>query len=219
MRVLLIEDDLQLGAALTRALEQEQFQPTWVRRLKEAHERIAEGTTYAAVVLDLTLPDGEGTEILSALRSRGDSVPLVIITARDALSDRIQGLDRGADDYVVKPFAVSELVARLRAVIRRSAGQASSVWTIGDVAIDSLRQRVTVKGEPVALRPAEYRLLVALAQESPRVVPRAALIDRLWRRDSDVTDAALEFHVHGLRKKLGGERIRTVRGVGYSLDV
>lgn len=218
MRVLLIEDDLQLGAALARALEQEQFQPTWVRRLREAHERIGDGSAYAAVVLDLGLPDGEGTEILVALRSRQDPVPLVIITARDSLTDRIQGLDRGADDYVVKPFAVSELLARLRAVIRRSAGRASAAWRIGDLEIDSAAQRVTVNGEPVALRPAEYRLLVALAHASPGVVTRAALIDQLWRRESDVTDAALEFHVHGLRKKLGGDRIRTVRGVGYALD-
>lgn len=218
MRVLLIEDDLQLGAALARALEQEQFQPTWVRRLKEAHERIADGSTYAAVVLDLGLPDGEGMEILSTLRARQNPVPLVIVTARDSLSDRIQGLDRGADDYVVKPFAVSELLARLRAVVRRSAGRASATWQIGDLAIDSATQRVTVNGEPVALRPAEYRLLLALAHESPRVVSRAALVDQLWRRESEVTDAALEFHVHGLRRKLGGERIRTVRGVGYALD-
>jgi two-component system response regulator BasR len=216
--VLLIEDDLQLGAALTRALEQEDLQPTWVRRLKEAQERVDSGASWSAVVVDLTLPDGDGLELLRALRARRDAVPLVIITARDALSDRIHGLDSGADDYVVKPFAVSELIARLRAVMRRSAGQADSVWHIGDVAIDSLRQRVSVGGEPVALRPAEYRLLLALAQESPRVVPRGTLIDMLWRRGSEVTDAALEFHVHGLRRKVGGERIRTVRGVGYALD-
>jgi DNA-binding response OmpR family regulator len=171
--VLLIEDDLQLGAALTRALEQEDLQPTWVRRLKEAQERVDSGASWSAVVVDLTLPDGDGLELLRALRARRDAVPLVIITARDALSDRIHGLDSGADDYVVKPFAVSELIARLRAVMRRSAGQADSVWHIGDVAIDSLRQRVSVGGEPVALRPAEYRLLLALAQESPRVLGRA----------------------------------------------
>lgn len=218
MRVLLIEDDLQLGAALTRALEQEDFQPTWVRRLREAREQLEQEVPPSAVILDLTLPDGEGIDLLRALRARRDAVPLLIITARDGLAERVQALEGGADDFIVKPFAVSELVARMRAVIRRAAGQPDSTWQIGDVSIDSLRHRVAVAGTVIALRPAEYRLLVALAQESPRVVPRARLIDRLWRRGAEVSDAALEFHVHGLRRKLGGDRIRTVRGVGYALD-
>ncbi len=218
MRVLLIEDDLQLGAALTRALEQEQLKPTWVRRLRDGRDQLDLETPPSAVVLDLSLPDGDGLELLRELRARQDPVPLLIITARDGLAERVDALEGGADDFIVKPFAVSELVARLRAVIRRAAGQPDSTWRIGDLTIDSLRHRVSVGGTPVALRPAEYRLLVALAQESPAVVTRTRLIDRLWRRGAEVSDAALEFHVHGLRRKLGGERIRTVRGVGYALD-
>lgn len=216
MRILLVEDDLQLGAALARALEQAGFQPTWVRRLTEA--RAHARTAPAAIVLDINLPDGEGFTLLEEVRRSGDRVAILLMTARDALPDRLRGFDIGADDYVVKPFAVSELIARLRAVLRRAAGFAADGWRFGDLQIDIARHDVRVADEIVSLTPSEFTLLVELARQAGRVVERRSLIDGLWGPSENGSDAALEVQIHGLRRKIGATRIRTVRGSGYLLE-
>ena len=217
MRILLIEDDLQLGAALAQALQQAGFEPLWVRRLREARAQLA--APPAAAVLDINLPDGEGFTLLEQMRAAGSTVPVVIMTARDGLSDRLRGLDGGADDYLIKPFAVSELIARLRAVLRRSSGQSSDVWKVGDLTIDTTRHIVAVDATTVALTPTEYRLLVELARAAGRVLTRALLIEILWPGADEGSDTALELQVHGLRRKIGAQRIRTVRGTGYALEM
>jgi two-component system, OmpR family, response regulator QseB len=216
MQILLVEDDLQLGAALAQSLQQAQFEAVWVRRLAEARTQAL--LQPAAVILDINLPDGEGFTLLHELRQMGRPVPVLVMTARDALADRLRGLEGGADDYLVKPFAVAELIARLRAVLRRTAGYSSDRWTVGDLVIDVARHEVSVAAVPLQLTPAEYRLLLELARASGRVVTRAALIDRLWSSAELGSEAALEVQVHGLRKKLGATRIRTVRGSGYALE-
>ncbi len=216
MRVLLVEDDLQLGAALARALEQAGFESVWVRRLAEAREQLRAGP--AAVVLDVNLPDGEGFSLLSEVRRSGDRVPVLVMTARDALHDRLRGLNDGADDYVIKPFVVAELIARVRAIVRRSAGFADDGWRLGDLHIDIARQEVSVGATSVVLTPTEYRLLVELARDSGRVLPRSVLIERLWGLSEEGSEAALEFQIHGLRRKIGADRIRTARGTGYALE-
>lgn len=216
MRVLLVEDDLPLGTALARALKQAAFEVVWVRRLVEAREQSR--SAPAAVVLDINLVDGEGFTLLEELRRAGNAVPVIVMTAREALQDRLRGLDGGADDYLVKPFAVAELIARLRAVVRRSAGFAAPDWRFGSLVIHTARREVAVDGEPVALTPTEYRLLVELARNVGRVVTRAALVDRCWSAGGEISETALDYHVHGLRRKVGAARIRTVRGHGYALE-
>jgi two-component system, OmpR family, response regulator QseB len=216
MQILLVEDDLQLGAALAQSLQQVQFETVWVRRLAEARARTL--LQPAAVILDINLPDGEGFTLLNELRQAGRPIPVLVMTARDALADRLRGLEGGADDYLVKPFAVTELIARLRAVLRRTAGYASDRWAIGDLVVDIARHEVSIAAVPVQLTPTEYRLLLELARASGRVVTRTALIERLWSSAEQGSEAALEVQVHGLRKKLGATRIRTVRGSGYALE-
>jgi two-component system, OmpR family, response regulator QseB len=217
VQILLVEDDLQLGAALAQSLQQAQFETVWVRRLAEARTQAA--LQPAAVILDINLPDGEGFTLLNEMRGMGTPVPVLVMTARDALADRLRGFEGGADDYLVKPFAVAELIARLRAVLRRTAGYASDRWTLGDLVIDVARHEVSVAAVAQQLTPTEYRLLLELARASGRVVTRTALIERLWAGAEQGSEAALEVQVHGLRKKLGATRIRTVRGSGYALEI
>jgi len=218
VRVLLVEDDLQLGAALHRSLGLEGFDSLWVRRLKDAQTQVA-SSEPAAIVLDINLPDGEGFTLLESLRRADILVPVIIMTARGSLDDRLRGLNGGADDYIAKPFAVPELIARLHAIIRRGAGQASSRWSIGGLAIDTAAQAVTVDGAAVDLTPTEYKLLLALARNSGRIVAREDLITRVWGDAADGSDAALDYQVHSLRRKLGSPRISTRRGIGFRLEV
>jgi two-component system response regulator QseB len=217
MRILLVEDDMSLGAALAQSLRQAGFEPTWVRRLADAALQMSPAP--AAVVLDVNLPDGEGFALLDELRRAGSAIPVLVMTARDALEDRLRGLDGGADDYLVKPFAVSELLARLRAILRRASGQATDTWTIGDLRIDTQRHEVTVGGAATPLTPTEYRLLVELARAGGRVLTKEWLIEHVWSRDDAGSEAALEVQIHGLRKRIGAARIRTVRGGGYALEM
>jgi two-component system response regulator QseB len=169
------------------------------------------------VLLDLGLPKKGGLEILRALRARHCPLPVLVITARDTVKDRIAGLDAGADDYLVKPFDLDELAARVRALLRRAAGRAEPLLECGPVTIDSAKREVRVHGKPVALSAKEYLLLAALMERPGSVLSRAQLEDRIYGWGEEVSSNAVEVHVHNLRRKLGEEVIRTVRGVGYTV--
>jgi DNA-binding response OmpR family regulator len=214
MHILLIEDDLDLGRALQQALKAEGLTSEWLRRVVDA-PRSFESTAYSCVLLDLTLPDGSGFDLLQRWRRQGISVPIVVITARSGLEDRLAGLDGGADDFVVKPFATAELISRIRAVCRRSARQASDVWTFGRLSILPRKHVAMLDDIEVDLSPREYRILVELAREPGTVVPKSALAQRLEPLGDPVDFPTLEVHMSNLRRKIGAERITTVRGVGY----
>jgi DNA-binding response OmpR family regulator len=216
MRVMLVEDDLQLGAALNRAFELNGFESLWVRRLKEARA-FMEGAAPSVIILDLGLPDGEGLTLLQFVRGQEKAVPVIVVTARDSLEDCVQALNNGADDYVTKPVAVPELVARIHAVLRRSAGFATDQWVFGELSIDLTQHSVSLRGEPVPLTPTEFKLLVELARHSGRVIPRETLIALIWGATADGSDTALDYQVHGLRKKIGSQRVLTVRGIGFRM--
>ncbi len=216
MHLLMIEDDLDLGRALQQALKAEGLTSQWLRRTADAPLRL-DDPSIDCVLLDLSLPDGSGFELLARWRSAGSQVPIVIITARSALEDTLLGLDGGADDFVVKPFATAELVSRIRAVLRRYAQQASEVWTVGDLQIEPRRHLARLAGVPLELSPREYRLLLELSREAGAVVPKGELSQRLEPLGDPVDFGAIEVHVSNLRRKIGAERIRTVRGVGYML--
>jgi len=216
MHLLMIEDDLDLGRALQQALKAEGLTSQWLRRAADAPLRL-DDPSIDCVLLDLSLPDGSGFELLARWRRAGSGVPIVIITARSALEDRLLGLDGGADDFVIKPFATAELVSRIRAVLRRYAQQACEVWTVGDLQIEPRRHRASLGGEPLELSPREYRLLLELSREAGAVVPKGALSQRLEPLGDPVEFGAIEVHVSNLRRKIGAQRIQTVRGVGYML--
>jgi two-component system, OmpR family, response regulator QseB len=217
MRTLLLEDDLQLGKALQTALAQSDFQTVWVRRVQEAKSLLA-SDSFAVVLLDIGLPDGSGLDVLHWLRKNSNTVPVVMLTARDAIDDRIQGLDMGADDYMPKPFAIPELISRIRAITRRSVGFAEEVWRIGDLTLEPAKHKTCLAGRPLELPLREYTLLLELARGAGRFVTRAKLEQAMFNNQADVESNALEVHIHHLRKKLGPERIRTIRGVGYLLE-
>ena len=216
MRLLLVEDDAMIGAAAQQGLRQEGHTVDWVRDGKEAELALVD-RVHDVVLLDLGLPRRDGLSLLREWRARGNPVPVVIITARDAVADRIAGLDAGADDYLVKPFDLDELSARVRAVARRRAGRAESLLRVGDLEIDSATKRVRWKGEDVSLSAREYALLEALADRPGAYLTRAQLEERLYGWDEEIASNAIEVHIHGLRKKLDSGFIRNVRGLGYTL--
>jgi two-component system, OmpR family, response regulator QseB len=216
MRLLLLEDDLQLGKALQAALKQSEFYIVWVRRVQEAKALLAT-ESYAVVLLDIGLPDGSGLDVLAWIRKQGSTVPVVMLTARDTVNDRIEGLDMGADDYMPKPFAIPELVSRIRAVSRRSAGFAEEVWRIGDLCVEPAKRRASLADIPLELSLREYTLLLELAKNAGRYVTRSKLEQAVFNTQTDIESNALEVHIHHLRKKLGAQRIQTIRGVGYLL--
>jgi two-component system, OmpR family, response regulator QseB len=216
MRLLLLEDDLQLGKALQAALKQSEFHIVWVRRVQEAKALLAT-ESYAVVLLDIGLPDGSGLDVLAWIRKQGSTVPVVMLTARDTVNDRIEGLDMGADDYMPKPFAIPELVSRIRAVSRRSAGFAEEVWRIGDLCVEPAKRRASLADIPLELSLREYTLLLELAKNAGRYVTRSKLEQAVFNTQTDIESNALEVHIHHLRKKLGAQRIQTIRGVGYLL--
>jgi len=217
MHILLIEDDLDLGRALQAALRLEGHSSEWLRRAADAPPRL-DDTAQDAVLLDQTLPDGDGHALLTRWRRQGSRVPVIVITARTALSDRLAGFDGGADDYVLKPFELPELIARLRSVLRRSAQQASDHWQLGALSIEPRRRCVRLEGRELALSPREYQLLLELARERGGVVPKQTLAQRLEPLGEPLDFGALEVHLANLRRKIGAQRIGTVRGVGYWLD-
>jgi len=214
MRILLAEDDSLLGDGLRAGLRQRGFQVDWVRD-GEAAERELAAQAYAALVLDLGLPRKDGMVILGGLRRAGNKLPVLVLTARDAVPDRVQGLDHGADDYVVKPVDLDELAARLRALVRRAHGEARELLRAQDIALDPAARTVLRAGEPVTLSTREFDLLEALLLNAGRVLSREQLEQHLYSWGEEVESNAVEVHVHHLRRKLGGELIRTVRGVGY----
>jgi two-component system response regulator QseB/two-component system response regulator BasR len=217
MKICLVEDDLELGKALQSALQDAGQEVVWVRRASDARRWV--GTEpFDAVLLDLGLPDGNGIDVLRDLRAAGHTLPILVITARDSLEDRLNGLDRGADDYLVKPFVVTELLARLRAVLRRATGWSESgepVWKVKDLVLDDKRMLLTRAGTNVVLSKTEFALLHALMRYPDRVLTRRELESRALPHSEG---AALDVHMSHLRQKIGEGYIRTVRGVGYVVD-
>jgi len=205
-----------IGAAAQQGLRGEGYAVDWMRDGRAADAAVR-GAEYDLVLLDLGLPQRDGLEILRGWRAHGRDLPVLIITARDATSDRIAGLDAGADDYLVKPFDLDELSARIRAVMRRRGGRAHSTLKVGDLEIDSAAKRVQWKGREVALSAREYALLEALASRPGAHLSRAQLEERLYGWDEEIASNAVEVHIHALRRKLDPSLIRTVRGLGYSL--
>ena len=217
MRLLLVEDDSMIGEAAQQGLRQEGHTVDWVRDGKQAEVAVSD-KVHDLVLLDLGLPRRDGLSLLREWRARGIGIPVVIITARDAVSDRIAGLDAGADDYLVKPFDLDELSARVRAVTRRRAGRAESVLRAGELEIDTATKRVQWKGAEVALSAREYSLLEALAQRPGAYLTRSQLEQRLYGWDEEIASNAVEVHIHALRRKLDPAVIRNVRGLGYTLE-
>jgi two-component system response regulator QseB len=216
MRLLLVEDDEMIGEAVRKGLRDEGAAVDWVQSVRHGEVALA-GASYDAVLLDLGLPGGDGLSLLRALRTRRDDVPVLILTARDSISDRVAGLDAGADDYLVKPFALDELAARVRALLRRRAGRVDTRLRHGDLVLDPATREVTVGGEPVSLSAREYAVLLALMERPAAVLSRAQLEERVYGWGEEVGSNAVEVHVHALRRKLGAQAIRTIRGVGYTM--
>ena len=214
MRILLVEDDPLLGDALRAGLGQAGFDVDWVRDGRAALAALTDGE-HAAAVLDLGLPRLSGVDVLAGARSAGVKVPVLVLTARDAIDDRVRGLDAGADDYVVKPAALAEVAARLRALIRRSGGEPAPTLEVGEVVLDPAARTVHHRGDEVALKPREFDLLHELMRNAGRVLSRESLESRLYAWGEEVGSNAIEVHVHHLRRKLGPDLVRTVRGVGY----
>ena len=217
MRLLLIEDDVALGEGIHQAMAREGYTVDWLKDGSSAlHALLSE--TFDVVVLDLGLPRMGGLEVLRRLRDSGATVPVLILTARDATEDRIAGLDAGADDYLIKPFDLAELKARLRALLRRSAGRARVLIEHAGICLDPSTQQVSYHHQPVSLTPKEYQLLHELLSPPGRVMTRDQLIQLLYGWNEEAESNTLEVHIHHLRKKFSSELIRTVRGVGYLVE-
>jgi two-component system OmpR family response regulator len=216
MNLLLVEDDEMLAHAVRAGLQRDDWRVDWAADAAAARLALSDHG-YAAVLLDLGLPRGSGLAVLQGLRQRYDATPVLIVTARDALSDRIAGLDAGADDYVVKPFELDELCARLRAVVRRSQGRVSPTLTHGDVMVDPARRSVARAGTPVTLSVNEYRTLVALMERRGWVVTRAQLEDAVYGGAGSIESNTIAVYIHQLRRKLGDDLIATVHGFGYRI--
>ena len=214
MRVLIAEDDPLLGDALQAGLRQRGFDADWVRDGVAAELALA-ADPFVAVVLDLGLPRRDGLQVLSKVRARGVKLPVLVLTARDAVADRVKGFDTGADDYVVKPVDLDELAARLRALIRRSRGDPAPVLEIGGLRVDPAARTVSYRGRTVLLQAREFNLLQEFMLNAGRVLSREQIEGRLYAWGEEIESNAVEVHVHHLRRKLAPELIRTVRGVGY----
>lgn len=215
MHILLVEDDELLAESARLGLSQRGFVVDWVIDCRAARQAVGE-LEYSCMLLDLGLPDGDGLALLRRLRTQGLTVPVIIITARDELDDRIRGLEEGADDYIVKPYSLDELAARIRAVIRRGQGRASSLLRAGDVCFDPMTATVTKAGEEVGLSAMELRLLRYFMENLGKIQPRERLLQVLVGDEAEqIASNLLDVHIHHLRRKLGAECIRTIRGMGY----
>ncbi len=216
MRLLLVEDDPMIGEGIRKGLRQDGFAVDWVRDGQAAELAVA-NDVYDLVVLDLGLPRKDGLEVLAGLRRKGNSVPVLVLTARDAVPDRIKGLNSGADDYVVKPFDLDELGARIRALLRRRAGRADPVIEYGELTVNASTHQAMFHGQDLALSAREFAVLEALLERPGAILSRAQLEERLYGWGEEVESNAVEVYVHSLRRKLGADFIRNVRGVGYMI--
>jgi len=217
MRVLIVEDEPNLGTQLKNSLEANGYAVDLANDGEDGHF-MGSTENYDAVILDLGLPTMDGLTVLNKWRKEGKTMPVLVLTARDSWSDKVAGLDSGADDYLAKPFQTQELIARLRALIRRASGNASSELIAGDVRLDTRSGRVTLAGEPVKMTAQEYKLLSYLIHHKGKVVSRTELIEHIYDQDFDRDSNTIEVFVTRIRKKLGAEVITTIRGLGYSLD-
>ncbi len=217
MRILLVEDDEHLGRAVQTGLSQQGHAVDWTRDGIAAEAAVAAGN-YEAVLLDIGLPRRDGMQVLRNLRNSGYAEPILMLTARDEIHDRVLGLDSGADDFIVKPFDLKELGARLRAAVRRAAGKPHPIFTHGSLLLDPASRSVTVDGNPLSLTAREFGILLHMLQHRGHVRTRSQLQDSLYDWESDIDSNAIEVHVHNLRRKLGKDLIRTVHGQGYVID-
>jgi len=218
MRLLLVEADLTLGDAVRAFLKTRGHAVDWVTTV--ANARAAAEGAFDVILLDWRLPDGSGVDWLRQLRSghrENQHTPVLMLTARDSLGDRVEGLDAGADDYLIKPFQLAELAARIRSTSRRAAGHATGIFTIGEIALERAGQVVTLKGSPVDLTAREYALLETLMRRAGRILSRTTLEELLYGFEADVSSNTVEVHVASLRRKLGHDVIETVRGMGYRM--
>ena len=216
MRILLIEDDRAIATALREQAEGEGHSVDWAARLDEASDALATAS-FDLILLDLMLPDGRGLPFLRSLRAKGSQTPVIIMTALDQVSDRIEGLNAGADDYLVKPFDLSELSARIGAVARRYSGNPNPLIALGDLSIDLAERRVAKAGRPIPLTAREWVLFEAFLQKPGQLLSKPQLEERLYSFDAEVESNTIEVHVSRLRKKLGADVIVTERGLGYRL--
>jgi len=218
MRILLVEDDPMIGKTLQQALQQDGYAVDWVTEGESGRTAITTSQdAYVLVLLDLGLPRKGGLALLRELRREGNRVRVLVVTARDAVADRVEGLDAGADDYLTKPFSLDELTARIRALLRRDVTREDNVLRHGDLALDTATHAVTKGGKVVDVSAREFALLAALLERPGAALSKTQLEERIYRWGDEVESNAVEVHIHNLRKKLGSEAIRTLRGVGYAL--
>jgi two-component system, OmpR family, response regulator QseB len=215
MRLLLVEDDTMIGEVVLDLLRAEHYAVDWVKDGEMADTALLQSQSYDLVLLDLGLPRKDGLEVLRAMRARKDRTPVLVATARDAIAQRIAGLDAGADDYVLKPYDLDELLARIRALLRRAAGRAEPVFAYKNITINPATREVLVDGVAASLSAREWAVLEALVARPGAVLSRAQLEEKLYSWRDEVSSNAVEVYIHGLRKKLGSELIQNVRGVGY----
>lgn len=216
MRILLIEDDKVIGAAVREQIEADGHSVDWAQRLDAAEDALG-GASFDLILLDLMLPDGRGIPFLKALRARANTAPVIIMTALDQITDRIEGLNAGADDYLVKPFDLAELSARIGAVARRYSGNPNPVIALGELTIDLAARSVSRGGKPIPLTAREWVLFEAFVQKPTQLFSKAQLEERLYSFDAEIESNTIEVHVSRLRKKLGAHVIATERGLGYRL--
>lgn len=217
MRVLVVEDDLMIGESLSEALQDEAYTVDWVKNGRQAILTL-KVQPYDIILLDLGLPEVDGMGVLTAIREAKIETPVLILTARDQLKDRIAGLDSGADDYVVKPFELGEVFARMRVLIRRSQGMADNHVTVGNLSLDTAHKRVMIDSTPIDLTAKEYMLLTTFMLSPEKVMSKNALEDSLYGWGDEVESNAIEFLIHSLRKKVGQDRIKNVRGLGWYIS-
>jgi two-component system response regulator QseB len=214
MRLLLAEDDTMIGTSVQQGLQQDGFTVDWLRDGRAA-ELALENDVYDVLLLDLGLPRKVGLDVLRTLRQRGNRMPVLILTARDAVADRVRGLDAGADDYLVKPFDLDELAARVRALVRRQSGRAEPIIQVGGLTLNPATHEATLHGKPIALSAREFALLQAFLNRPGSVLSREQLEEKIYGWGKEIESNAIEVYIHSLRKKLGPEFIKNVRGVGY----
>lgn len=217
MRILLVEDDLMLGESMVVSLSRHGYTVDWLQ-LGAGVEMALKTENFTAIILDLTLPDADGLDILSRVRKAGHKLPIIILTARDDIDDRVKGLDGGADDYLVKPFALQELLARLRVIVRRSTGFVESTIELHGLVISLASNTVEYKGAAIKLTNTEFKLLTTLVTKSGRVLSKEYLQQTLYGWDEMASDNAIEVYIYNLRKKIDNQLIKNIRGVGYIIE-